>query len=92
MFEPFLFRFGPKSSAVYLVAGDLSSKHHVKTKTALAGYQAKMELEKKGSGKVCSVALTKADGTPEPIAAMIANVPTIGAPSKPEHATGAVLA
>lgn len=91
MFDPFLFRFGPKSPAVYLVAGDLSVKHHVKTPVALEGYQAKMELEKKGSGKVCSVGFTKADGSPEPIAAMVANVPTAGAPSRPEHATGAVL-
>lgn len=92
MFDPFLFRFGPKSPSVYLVAGDLSSKHWVRSKTALAGYQAKMEVEKKGSGKVCAVALVKADGTtPEPVAAMIADVPTMGAAAKPEHATGAVL-
>lgn len=95
MFDPFLFRFGSKDPAIYLVAGDLSSKHLIRKSASenpiLAGYQAKFEAEKKGSGKVCAVALLKADGTPEPIAAMIAKIPTIGAAAKAEHATGAVL-
>ena len=80
--KQFLCRLGPKRPEVLLVSAARDAVHHVKSKTALTGYQTQIKLDG-GNPDVCILDPASTDPNMVALAAMVTNLPFVGVMPSP---------